>query len=946
MKKFVIALLVLFITIPLFGNMKFKNKKNLDNFLMKRINENPTKAKDRIDFFRQKLIWSQNSIFKKLKWENIGPSIQGGRITDIEVDPHNKYVIYIASASGGIWKSVDNGITWKPIFDSEPTLTIGDIAIDPKNTNIIWAGTGESNSSRSSYAGMGVFKSEDGGKTWNYMGLAETHHIGRIVVDPKDDNTVYVATIGHLYTHNPERGLYKTTDGGKTWKKILYVNDRTGCIDVAVDPKNHKRIYAVMWERDRRAWNFVESDEGSGLYKSEDGGKTWEKLTNGLPTGIDVGRGGVDICYSHPNVVYAIFDMQTKAKVEKEKGNKLTYEKLLKMTKEEFLKLDDKIIKRFLIMNGIYHKYDVKKIRDMIKDGEITPKDLANYVNDEENRLVNSKVVGPEIFRSDDYGKTWKKTNKKEIKDFYNTYGYYFGQIRVNPENPDEVYILGVPLMKSTDGGKTFKTISNRKVHADHHALWIDRNYPEHILDGNDGGLDVSYDGGKHWFDFKNIPIGQFYTIFVEKDKNYRVFGGLQDNGIMMLTPDGKWQMIFGGDGGYVCSDPSDKNIVYCEYQFGYIYRLNLEKNSYKNIKPLADIKEKRFRYNWQTPFFISNYNPLTLIYGANVFLKSFNKGDRWFKFSGDLTTDPEPQGDVPFGTITTISESPINPSIYYVGTDDGRIWISRDGGCHFNEIGENLPKKWVSRIVASQYKEGRVYVTLTGYRDDDFKSYIYVSENYGKTFKSISSNLTLESVNVIREDPYSEDILYLGTDEGIWISLNKGKEWIPFNNNIPISVPVQDIGIQKRDKKMFIGTHGRSVYKIDVGMVEETVKNALNKAIYVYKIEDLYLPTEEETYGTNYSPQNRIYFYVKNGGDVLVNIKNEKGEVVFYKILKGLSKGINYLSWNLKSEGEYALPGKYVIEAECNGSVYKRNFNVKERENFFFKPAESEESK
>ena len=946
MKKLFLVILSLIFTITLFGNTQFKDKKSLDTYLMKRINLNPTKGEDRINFFKNKLLFSENSIFKKLKWENIGPSIQGGRITDIEVDPVNKYTIYVASASGGIFKSVDNGISWKPIFDREPTLTIGDMAIDPKNPEVIWVGTGESNSSRSSYAGLGVFKSTDGGDTWNYMGLGETHHIGRIVVDPKDSNTVYVAAIGHLYTHNSDRGLYKTTDGGKTWKKILYVNDKTGCIDVAIDPKNHKRIYAVMWERDRRAWNFVESGNGSGLYKSEDGGKTWKKLTNGLPTGSDVGRGGVDICFSHPNIVYAIFDMQTKAKPEKKSGKNLTYEKLLKMTKEEFLKLDDKTIKRFLIMNGIFHKYDVKKIREMIKSDEITPKDLANYINDEENKLVNSRVTGPVIFRSDDYGKSWKRTNKDEIKDFYNTYGYYFGQIRVNPENPDEVYILGVPLMKSIDGGKTFKIISNRKVHPDHHALWIDRDYPEHILDGNDGGLDVSYDGGAHWYDFKNIPIGQFYTIFVDSGKNYRVFGGLQDNGIMMMTPDGKWQTIFGGDGGYVCADQKNRNIVYCEYQFGNIYRLDLSKKSYENIKPLAEIKEKRFRYNWQTPFFISKYNPLTLIYGANVFLKSFDMGDKWFRFSDDLTTNPEPQGDVPFGTITTISESPLNPSLYYVGTDDGRIWISRDGGCSFTQIGKELPKKWVSRVVASRFKEGRVYVTLTGYRDDDFKSYIYVSEDFGKTFKSISSNLTFESVNVIREDPYDENILYLGTDCGIWLSLDRGKRWIPFNNNIPISVPVQDIAIQKMDRKIFIGTHGRSVYSTDVGIIEETVKNALNKPVYIYEIEDMYLPSEEETYGTNYAPKKRIYYFLKDGGNVKVKIVDKKGKVVYQDEIYGNIKGINFLTWDLKGESGFVVPGEYKITIKSKGGKFSRTFNVKESRGMFFHPEESEESK
>ncbi len=947
-KKIILIVFIIFISFPLLNGKTFKSKSELDAHLMAKINKNPTPINDRMNFFKEKLIFQKNSIFKNLKWVNIGPSIQGGRITDIEVDPFNKYKIYVAAASGGIWKSEDNGISWKPIFDKEATLTIGDIAIDPKNPDTIWVGTGESNSSRSSYAGMGVFKSTDGGKTWQYMGLGETHHIGRIVVDPKNDNVVYVAAIGHLYTHNSERGLYKSEDGGKTWKKILYVNDTTGCIDVAIDPKNHKNIYAIMWERDRRAWNFVESGEGSGLYKSTDGGKHWEKLTNGLPTGKDVGRGGIDICYSHPQTIYAIFDIQKKAKEEKGKRkNKLTYEKLLHMSKEEFLKLDKKILKLFLMENGISHKYTPEKLKEMVKGGKITIKDIANYVNDEDKRLVNSRVVGPEIFRSDDYGKHWRKTNKEEIRDFFNTYGYYFGQIRVNPKNPDEVYILGVPLMKSTDGGKTFKIISKRNVHADHHALWIDRSFPNHILDGNDGGLNVSYDGGKHWFHFENLPIGQFYTIFVDQFERYRVFGGLQDNGVMMMDEDGNWKTIFWGDGGYVCADPSNRDVVYCEYQFGNIYRLNLKKKSFKNIKPLADIGEKLYRYNWQTPFFLSNYNPLTLIYGSNVLLKSYDRGNNWFTYSKDLTTNPEPQGDVPFGTITTISESPIDPAIYYVGTDDGKIWISKDGGHTFTQIGKSLPKKWVSRVVASKFKKERVYVTLTGYRDDDFKTYIYVSEDFGKNFKSISSNIKFESANVIREDPYNEKILYLGTDSGIWLTLNGGKEWIPFNNNIPISVPVHDIAIQKKKREIFLGTHGRSVYKTNLGIIEETASNCPDKYIYIYRIKRVFLPSEEETYGTNYEPVRKFYFFLKDSGKVVVKIKDDKGNLILEKSVLNGERGINIFYWNMKnSQKEYILPGKYKIEMECKGGRFEREFVVKESMSPFMIPQEPEEGK
>jgi len=888
-----------------------------------------TSAEERLKAWEEHELMKKTSIFKDLKWRSVGPVFMGGRITDIEVPPGNHFIIYVAVASGNVWKTENNGTTWIPIFESESSFTIGDIAVSPSNPDIIWVGTGESNSSRSSYAGTGVFKSEDGGKTWKNVKLNDSHHIGRIIIHPENPDIVYVAVIGHLYTENEERGLYKTVDGGKTWRKVLYINPRTGVIDVAMDPSNPEILYAASWERIRKAWNFFGSGKGSGIWKSVDGGENWVKLTNGFPVGENVGRIGLAVAPSNPNVVYALLDNQAQRPVEKKEGE-LTIEELKKMKKEEFIKIDPKVLDRFLRRYSVPREYTAEKVISMVKGGELTIDQLVQYLMDANRALFEANVVGAEVYRSDDKGETWRKMNEKYIDNFYYSYGYYFGNIRVSPDNENKIYILGVPLLTSDDGGKTFKNLSWRGVHADHHALWIDPKNPDRLILGNDGGINISYDRGKTWQKINNLPIGQFYTVTVDMEKPYNIYGGLQDNGVVYgpsnHTPEygvpDPWKSLFGGDGAYVQVDPLDSNIVYVESQFGNIARVNKKDGSIKRIKPTGKLNEPPLRYNWQTPYLISPHNPFTLHYGANKLFKSLNRGDSWICISPDLTTNPQPQGNVPYGTITTISESPLKPGLIYVGTDDGNLWVTKNDGATWTKIGEGLPKKWISRVVASQHEEGTVFVSLTGYRDDDFEKYLYMSEDYGKTWKSISGNLPSEPINVIREDPKSKDILYVGTEPGVYVSIDRGKNWFSLCNNLP-TTPVHDMVVHPRDNELVIGTHGRSVYVLKVEIIQKFVNEKIyEKDLYLFEIEPANIVSSRGFQKAEIS----MYFYLKSPHTVVIEMLDKNGKSIKKVDFMG-EKGINLFEVLLTSETSPLEPGDYKVivsmgESKIEGKI------------------------
>lgn len=806
---------------------------------------NSSLASERMQGSDQRRKLESRSLLKDVPFRNIGPTIMSGRVVDIDANPDDPTEFYVAYATGGLWHTTNNGQSFTPIMDSLDMLFIGDIAVNWKNRTI-WVGTGEVNSSRSSYAGVGMYKSNNNGKTWEYAGLPESHHIGKVQLHPSNPDIAWVAVLGHLYSANKERGVYKTTDGGKTWKQTLYVDDNTGCVDIDINPANPTEIYAGMWYRVRQAWKFEESGKTSGIYKSNDGGETWKLVSgpnSGFMTGDKIGRIGLAVYPAQPNIVWAIVDNNTpKPALKKENDTLYKKEDFKNISKEQFDALKNNLLDTFLKKSGFPRKYNAKNVKEMVAADKVKPTALWDYL-DSDDGFQNTGIAGCEVYKSEDGGLTWKKTNTKPISIF-NTYGYYFAKIYTSSYNPEKLFILGFTAEVSTDGGKTFSTIDKGNVHADHHALWVNPKKDSHIINGNDGGTNISYDDGANWFKANAPAVGQFYAITVDDAKPYNVYGGLQDNGSWWGPSTNKedigwidngqypFRAINGGDGMQAQVDTRDNNTVYSGSQFGVYGRYSKERRgSQKFLRPQHELGEKPLRFNWQTPILLSKHNQDVLFYGSNRLYRSLNKGDTLIAMSGDQTNG-RVSGNVPYGTLTTISESPLRFGLIYTGTDDGNIHVSKDGGYTWEQINQttaSAPVKkgskaplstklqtnqlWVSRVTASQHKEGRVYVSLNGYRFDHFAPHLYVSDDYGTSWKNISTELPFEPINVIREDPKNDSIIYVGTDGGLYVSFDRGTSFMSWNAGMPKSVPVHDIAIQQRDNEIVLGTHGRSLY-------------------------------------------------------------------------------------------------------------------------------------
>ncbi|NHM03582.1 VPS10 domain-containing protein [Flavobacterium celericrescens] len=848
---------------------------------------------------------AQNSLFNQVEAKNIGPTIMSGRVVDLAVNPKNTTEFYVAYATGGLWYTNNNGTSFSPVMDSAETVNCGSVTVD-WNSGTIWVGTGEVNASRSSYAGVGVLKSSDKGKTWENLGLKDSHHISRIWVNPSNLNEIVVAAVGHLYTTNKERGIYKSTDGGKTWKQTLFVAEDAGIIDLAVSKNNPKIMFAASWQKDRKAWHFDGDGEKSGIYKSEDGGTSWKLVStkeSGFPANEDVGR--IGLALFNENVIYAVVDNQNKR-----------------------------------------------------------PNSKVDKPKDANEALFQTEVIGCELYKSEDGGKSWKRTHEKHVDDMYYTYGYYFANISLDTNNQNRVYIGGVPLLFSEDGGKTFTAISKENVHADHHVTWINPENPNHIINGNDGGLNISYDNGAHWIKCNNEAVGQLYAVNVDYQENYNVYGGLQDNGVWFGNSDyeksvawhqeGKYpyQEIIGGDGMQIQIDSRNTNVVFTGYQFGNYYRINQKEGKFDFISPKASKEEKPYRFNWQTPILLSSHNQDILYMGSNFLHRSMNQGETWEKISEDLTNGAK-EGNVAFGTLTTISESNFQFGLLYTGSDDGKIHVSKDGGVSWQLISGNLPQNlWVSRVVASSHKKERVYATLNGYRSDIFESYVFVSEDYGKNWTAISDGLT-QAVNVIVEDTENENILYVGTDNSLFISLDKGITWQDFSIGMP-NVAVHDAVIQNKAKELIVGTHGRSIYKMDVSKVQALSVDVLNKTLYLFDLNDR---IKSERWGSRgyawgevAEPTQKIWFYTNIDGIVAISITNEAGMIVYKETVEA-KKGLNTFTydysvsnksaeeWNKKDKKikiklaenkKFYLPvGKYKVTVSKDKHLSIKSFEV-----------------
>jgi len=915
------------IILLLLSNSVLSQKKN-----KKYIYPHSTSAEQRLKGYNDRLNLNSTSIVKNISFRNIGPTVMSGRVVDLDINPDDPSHFYVAYASGGLWETKNHGNSFVSLFDNQMVMTIGDIKVDWQN-DIIYVGSGENNSSRSSYSGNGIYKSLDNGNSWDNIGLQESHHIGRIIIHPQNPEIIWVASLGHLYSSSSERGVYKSLDGGLTWTNKLYVNEYTGAIDLVIDENNPEILYASMWEKDRKAWNFDGSGIGSGIYKSIDGGENWVEISggeSGFPDTEGTGRIGLDISRSNPNVLFAILDNQDRREGSNNAENDdLTKDDLRSISTSDFLKIEDKKLREFLRNNRFPIEYSVDKIKTMVTNGNISPYSLVEYLEDSNSLLFDTPVIGAEVYQSIDFGETWKKVNEDDLGYLFYSYGYYFGEIRIDPQNPEKVYTMGVPLIKSNDSGKSWMSIDYENMHGDYHALWINPNKSGHLIVGNDGGINISYDDGENWMKFNSPSVGQFYDINVDMEEPYNVYGGFQDNGVWMgpsnyqaslrwhSTGKYPWKSIYGGDGMQTEIDFRDNETVYTGSQFGNYVRTNTRTGERKRITPSHKLGERPYRWNWETPIYLSRHNQDILYMGSNKFHRSLNQGDEFETLSEDLTKGGV-KGNVSYGTLTTIIESDVKFGLIYVGSDDGLIHVSRDGGFSWKNISENLPKNmWVSSIYPSRFKESRVYLSLNGYRWDNFEPMIYVSEDYGLNWSRIGNELPNEPVNVIIEDNRNEGLVYVGTDHGVYASLDYGNNFHPFINGLS-GAPVHDLVLHPRENDLVVGTHGRSVYIADMTYLQQIDQNILNKNLHVFKVNNLKYSNSwgnRNWYGNLIEPSVEIVIFSKSNADIELLIEGDNGESI--KDNYTLENGLNFINHNLliNDKNKYLPKGKYKLK-------------------------------
>ncbi len=852
---------------------------------------------------------TNESAFGGLEWRSIGPANMGGRTADLEGIPGDPNIVYAATGSGGLWKTTNGGVTWKPIFERQGTISIGDIALAPSNPDVVWVGTGESNVRNSVSFGDGVYKSTDAGKTWQHMGLKESEHVSAIAIHPSNPDIVYVGALGHAFGPNDERGVFMTTDGGKTWTKTLYLDREHGVSDLEIDSSNPNILYAGMWSFDRKPWTHRSGSDRGGLYRSIDAGRTWNKVTKGLPKLI--GRIGVRMAPSNPNVVYAI--------VESKEGT---------------------------------------------------------------------------LYRSDDKGETFKQVSKDTR---IVSRGFYYTTVRVDPTNENRIFAVASNLFVSIDGGKTFRSITGR-THIDYHALWLDPKNPRRVWQGQDGGIAVSYDGGETWDYRNNMPLGQFYQIHADNRLPfYYVMGGLQDNGTWTgpsrtREPAGimndDWRMVSFGDGFYVINHPDDPEIYISESQGGNILRTDFRTREQQEINPWGrgsgdgSAEGEKFRFNWNSPIILSQYDRGTVYFGGNVVFKSGDFGKTWEQISPDLTTnDPAKQKDAggPIAventtaeyhtTIITLAESPIQKGQLFAGTDDGNLQISNDGGKtwtnlikNISGLGANSP---VSAIEPSRTSAQVIYAAFDRHMLDDFRPYIFKTTDGGKSWRNISGNLPAKAyVQVLREDPKNHNLLYAGTEIGLFASYDSGATWSRLNlKNLP-HVSIHDIVVHPRENDLILATHGRGVWILDDATpVQQMTPQILEKPAHLFPVRPaLRFATRFTRYGigdavfTGPNPPygSLITYYLKDKPDdkatFKVEIFDRANNLVMALERPAKEVGLNRVAWNLRHagaevrrpptddetafgggpRGPLALPGGYTVRLTIGEQVLEQPLEVR----------------
>lgn len=808
-----------------------------------------------------------SSTFGAIEARHIGPAVMGGRIAALDVVNRDPRYIYVGAAGGGLWKSRDGGTTFKPVFDKY-CQSIGAVTIDQNHPDTVWVGSGESWTRNSTSIGDGIYKSTDGGDNWQRVGLENSERIARIVIHPTNPNIVYAAATGHLWNDNEERGLYRTSDGGKTWEHVLYVDAKTGCADVAIDPKNPDVVYCSMWQFRRTAWSFASGGKGSGMYKSTDGGKTWNKLTNGMPEG-DLGRIAIDVSPVNSKIIYA-----------------------------------------------------------------------------------NIEAAKTGFYRSTNAGESWERMNggaESSLRPFY------FSKVVADPVDSNRVYKTSLYLGVSTDGGKSFS--SRGGFHSDVHAVWVNPGNSNHVIIGTDGGMYVSFDRASSWRFFNNLPLAQFYHISYDMDKPYNVYGGLQDNGSWQgpsESPNGienrDWNNAGGGDGFWVWRDKTDKTILYSESQGGNITRIHTKTNESKDIKPYPKYGEPKYRFNWNTPIQLSPTRPDVIYMGSQFLHKSTDKGESWTNISPDLTTNDkakqqqEESGGLSVDnssaenhcTIYTIAESPMDANIIWVGTDDGNVQVTQNGGKSWTNVVKNIPglpaNTWCTTVEPGHFAKGTCYVTFDGHTTGDMKSYIYKTSDFGKTWTEIASGVK-GYVHVVREDLVNQSLLFAGTELGMFVSIDGGKEWSQFTGNLP-NVAVRDIAIHPREHDLILATHGRGVLIIDdIIPLRKLTADVLDKELVILEGRPNEMKIgggfQEFSGGGNFVGSNpsdvaTITYYQKDRhvfGDMKIEISDKNGKLIS-TIPAGKRKGINRIDWAIRLKAPKVAPGANVAGGAMIGPL------------------------
>ncbi|MGA7236106.1 MAG: hypothetical protein WBY44_10525, partial [Bryobacteraceae bacterium] len=801
---------------------------------------------------------------KNLRFRNIGPATMGGRVDDVAVVENDPRIMYIGSAAGGLFKTVNGGQSWQSLFDDQPNSSIGDIAIAPSNPAIVYVGTGEANNRQSSSWGDGVYKSMDAGATWTHLGLKETHHIGRIVIHPTDPNIVFVAAQGDLWGPNPERGVYMSTDGGATWHQTLKIDDDTGVNDIAIDPQSPNILYASAFQRRRTVFGYSGGGPGSGIYRSIDGGHSWTKLGKpgaalgrGLPATGDMGRCALEVYRKNSNIVYAEIEHAT--------------------------------------LGGIY--------------------------------------------RSEDKGATWTRVSDTNPRPSY------FSQVRIDPNSDLKIWLGGVNIYMSEDGGKTFDQSRFRDVHSDVHGIWIDPANSDHLVIGCDGGVWTTWDSGRNWQHLNNIAIGQFYEVAYDFQKPYHVCGGLQDNyswcgpSSSMQTRgigNSDWITVQGGDGFYNRIDPSDPNIVYAESQDGNLSRRDLRTSESKSIRPREESdKDPRYRFQWNSPMAISPHDPKTIYFGGNYLFRSHDRGDTWERLGKDLTTGQD-RGEIPVmgkkldrGTtlsfddgvaawpcITAIAESYVKPGVLWVGTDDGNVQMTQDNGKTWVNVVshvQGVPKgAYVSRIEPSHFAPGTAYITFDNHRSADYNIYIYRTTNFGDSFSRIVSGIPPEAgtVHALREDPVNQNLLFAGTEFGLFVTFDRGAGWHRVKNGLP-TVPVFDLQIHPRDHDLILATHGRSIWIMDdISALENMSPQTLTSDLKIvgtrpgiqWKMADYRGFMGTSNFLAPNAPAGlTVDYFTKSAGPVRATITDASGAAVRTLNTRAEANVVNRLTWDMR---------------------------------------------